>query len=97
MFDIRARRKQLKLSQKELADMVGVAESSISRWESGDIQSMKQDKIAKMAAALKVSPVEIINLNQRTGSLSPEKQRLIDIVTNMDADQVASLLKLLDK
>ena len=49
------RRKSLGLTQKEVAEMVGVAEGTVSRWESGEIANMRRDRIALYAEALKTS------------------------------------------
>ena len=46
---IRMRRLELDMTMKELAAKVGVSEGTISRWESGDIENMKRDKIAALA------------------------------------------------
>ena len=51
---IRTRREELGLTMKELADRVGVSEGTISRWEGGQIQNMKRDKIVRLAEALEV-------------------------------------------
>lgn len=45
---------------KDVAQKVGVSEGTISRWESGDIQNMKRDKIVALAKALKLSPSVIM-------------------------------------
>lgn len=50
------RRTELGLTMKELADMVGVSEGTISRWESGEIENMRRDKIATLAKVLNISP-----------------------------------------
>lgn len=52
---IKKRRIELGLTMLQVAEMVGVSEATISRWESGDIANMKRDKIKKLAEALKVS------------------------------------------
>ena len=44
------------MTLKEVADAVGVSEATVSRWESGDIENMKRDKIKKLADALLISP-----------------------------------------
>lgn len=50
------RRKELGLTQKEVADLVGVTEATVSRWESGEIANMRRDKIAALSNALKTTP-----------------------------------------
>lgn len=57
---IKRRREELGLTMKEVAGKVGVSEGTISRWESGDIQNMKRDKIAALANALHLSPAVIM-------------------------------------
>lgn len=57
---LRDRRKELGYTMKEIADMVGVSEATISRWESGDIANMRRDRIAKLAKALRLSPSVIM-------------------------------------
>ena len=57
---IAKRREQLGLSQEELAKKVGVSKASISRWESGDISNMRRDRISKLAEALRVSPLSLL-------------------------------------
>lgn len=57
---IRTRRKELKLSQKQVADYVGVSEATLSRWESGNIANMKRSRIAALAKILEISPSLIV-------------------------------------
>lgn len=54
------RRKELDLTMKQVADMVGVSEGTVSRWESGEIANMRRDKIMDYAKALKISPAVIM-------------------------------------
>lgn len=49
------RRKELGLTQREVADAVGVSEATVSRWESGEIANMRRDKIASLASTLRSS------------------------------------------
>ena len=56
---IKNRRTELELSQAEIANAVGVSESTISRWESGNIQNMKRSRIAALAKILRLSPSDI--------------------------------------
>ena len=57
---IRNRRIELGLTMKEVADMVGVSEATISRWESGDIANMRRNKISALANALQMPPAVIM-------------------------------------
>ena len=58
---MRVRRLELGLTQKEIADRVGVTEATVSRWESGDIKNMKRNKIAALARALDISPAVLMD------------------------------------
>ena len=60
---IKNRRIELGLTMKEVADMVGVSEGTISRWESGHIANMKRDKIVALAKVLQISPSTIMEWN----------------------------------
>lgn len=57
---IKSRRLELGMTMKELAKAVGVSEATISRWESGDIENMRRDKIAALAKALQLKPETIM-------------------------------------
>ena len=53
---IKNRRLELGLTMKELAAKIGVSESAVSRWESGNISNMKRDKVALLSRVLGISP-----------------------------------------
>ena len=57
---IKQKRLEKNLTMKRLAELVGVSEATISRWESGNIATMKQTKIGKLCEALNISPNEIV-------------------------------------
>ena len=44
------------MTLEELGNKVGVGKSTVRKWETGIIANMRRDKIAKLAAALGVSP-----------------------------------------
>ena len=49
-------RKQKDMTLEQLGQRVGVGKSTVRKWEEGEIQNMRRDKIAKLAAALDVTP-----------------------------------------
>lgn len=60
---LKRRRKELGLTLAQIADMMGVSEATVQRWESGNIKSVRYDKIDKLAQVLKVEPSEIMGWN----------------------------------
>lgn len=63
--DLRKRRLELNLTMAEVAKRVGVSEATISRWESGDIENMRRDKIVLLAEALQVTPGYIMGFEDK--------------------------------
>lgn len=63
MINIRDRRLRLGMTMKDVADKVGVSESAVSRWETGDVDNMKRDKILLLANALQISPIDLLDCN----------------------------------
>lgn len=60
---LKRRRKELGLTLAQIADMMGVSEATVQRWESGNIKSVRCDRIDKLAQVLKVEPSEIMGWN----------------------------------
>ena len=46
---------------KELAQMVGVSEATVSQWESGNLATMKHTKIMLLSNALGISPAALFD------------------------------------
>ena len=57
---IKALRIQRGLTLEELGALVGVGKSTVRKWETGAIANMRKDKIQKLADALGVSPMDLI-------------------------------------
>ena len=55
-----ARRQELGLTIEEVGDYVGVGKSTVRKWEHGEIENMKRDKIALLSKILKLSPLTFI-------------------------------------
>lgn len=59
---IKKRRIELGLTQLDIAKATGVAEATVSRWESGHISNMRRSKIAALAKVLQLSPSTLMGL-----------------------------------
>lgn len=57
-------RKEKGMTLEELGDKVGVGKSTVRKWENGMIANMRRDKIAKVAAALGVSPANLMGWSE---------------------------------
>lgn len=69
------RRTALSLTQKDVADYVGVSEATVSRWESGHIDNMRRDRIAKLAKILRISPLVIMGVDEPAAPAPPAPQK----------------------
>ena len=61
---IKDRRLELDLTLEEVGNLVGVAKSTVMKWENEDIENMRRDKIVLLAEALKVSPLWIMGIDE---------------------------------
>lgn len=57
---IKARRKELDMTQEELGQKAGVTKATINKYETGIVQNLKRSTIEDMAKALNVSPSYIM-------------------------------------
>lgn len=72
---LKARRLELGLTMAEVANIVGVSEATVSRWESGNIGNMKRDRIALYAKALQVSPAYIMGMDDMHALFNSAEER----------------------
>ena len=61
---IKIKRKQLGLTQVQLANKIGVSSPTIARYESGEITNMGRDKIALLAKALDIPATQLMGREQ---------------------------------
>lgn len=54
------RRKELGLTLEEVGNAVGVGKSTVRKWENGMIKNMGRDKLAALAAVLRLDPVMLV-------------------------------------
>ena len=83
---ISTRRTQLDMTMKELSQKVGVSEATICRWESGDIENMKRDKILNLANALQISPSLLMGWTEYKAEhiLSERERTMIDLYRQLN-------------
>lgn len=76
---LKEKRKILRLTLEQVAKYVGVNDSTVSRWETGEIENMCRDKIIKLAEVLKISPLFIIGMeyNDQSATENYEETKLI--------------------
>lgn len=65
-------RKKVNKTLEEVAKEVGVSAATISRYESGEIENIRRDKIAKLAKALDVTPAYLMGWEEDT--TEPEEE-----------------------
>ena len=53
---LKKRRKELGLTLAQIAEMMGVSEATVQRWESGNIKSIRYEKMDRLAEILRVNP-----------------------------------------
>lgn len=77
---VKKRRKELGLTQQQLADLVGVKKSSISLYENGKIGRARGPTLQKLAAVLRIDPVELLDIEvSEERSINPEQAHLVQV------------------
>lgn len=95
---IKDRRKALGYTLLDIANKVDVSEATVQRWESGNIKNLRQERIAKLAEVLEVSPAELMGWAQKepitvsNDGLDPLDKQLMDFVSALTVDQKKFLL-----
>ena len=100
---IRDLRAEHNLTLEQVAQQVGVGKSTVRKWETGLIENMRRDKIAKLAEALHTTPAYLMGwtdiptlvlLQEASGCW--DGKRLLDERTaqGYSIEQISSLLKI---
>lgn len=74
---IRKYREELGISQKQLAEQIGVSNSRVSNWEQG-INRPDADILAKLCTALNVSPSSLLGVKLSTDELTEQERSVIN-------------------
>lgn len=96
MLRFKQERELKNLSQNELADILGVSQQSISKYENGSREA-GYDILIKMSELFNVSIDYLLGISnipkQETNNfLSPEEKEIVDVYRNLNADGKRILL-----
>lgn len=58
---IKKNRLELNLTLEDVAKAVGVSKSTVQRWESGQINNMRRDRIDALSKILQISPLMFVD------------------------------------
>lgn len=79
---IRKFREANNMTQKQLADKIGVTGSRVSNWEQG-IHRPDVDILANICTALNVSPSELLDIHININELSAHEQKLLTLTASI--------------
>ena len=82
---ISRRRKELHMTQQQLADILSITKSTISRYESGAINKMSSEHLIPMAKALRISPSQLLGLPESDVSVSTHENGTADYWVGKEA------------
>ena len=93
---LKARRNALGLTLEEVGNAVGVSKTTVARWESGIISSLRGDKINKLAAVLSCEPSYLMEWEENEDRLDINsiEYAIYGEARNLDEDEKRQLLEL---
>lgn len=91
---LKARRKSLNLTQSALAEMVGLTESSISRYEAGRISTMPTSTVKRICEVLHIEPSELLGLTPEK-SFEYDLKEILKMADDLPPYVKSNLLQLL--
>lgn len=81
-LNIKKYRKERKLTQKQLADLIEKAESSIQKYESGSVE-IPMSVLHQIAAILNISTFKLLEIDSSENSKREKKQDIESILTDL--------------
>ena len=93
---IKKRRKELGLTLLDIAKTLGVSESTVQRWETGNIKTIKYEHIISLSDMLQVEPAAMMGLTPINDTIVPAEEKLLDIYRSLNAEGCDKLLSYAD-
>ena len=78
---IRQRRKELGMTLLQLAELTGVKEATVQRWESGNIKTIKYETIELLANALNCTPSYLMGWGESEDPALMEENEVMSEIT----------------
>ena len=89
---MKQKRKSLNLTQLQLAEKVGLTESSISRYESGKIATMPTSTVNKICDVLHIEPAELLGLTPEN-SFEYDLKEILNSIEDLPQEVKKELLE----
>lgn len=82
------------LTLEQVGEAVGVGKSTVRKWETGEIQNMRRDKIAKLAAALHTTPGYLMGWDDEheIPPLDEEKLELMNMINKINDEKKLEII-----
>ena len=92
---LKHRRKELGLTLNQIAEMMGVTEATVQRWESGNIRSIRHEKVVRLAEILNVTPASIMGWEEEkptAGQGDGPKERAHKLIDELPEDKLKEVM-----
>lgn len=74
---LKQRRLELGLTLEQVGNLCGVGKSTVRKWEEGIINNMGRDKIVLLSKALRVSPLFILEDDEKVKTLTKYEETIL--------------------
>ena len=85
---IKKNRLELNLTLEDVAKAVGVSKSTVQRWESGQINNMRRDRIDALSKILQISPLMFVDTSCENHIDTPAPAYYLDPETAEIAEEL---------
>lgn len=79
---LKQKRKKLGYTLKDVAYKMGVTEATVQRWESGNIKSLRQGRIAKLAEILETTPAALMGWENEEQNIDDKINSAFNVIDN---------------